>query len=173
MRYFSWPRAIPTDGTAYYPIVCYRHGAQYSFNLGGLCLMRRDPATGQWAASTQQYIDPELSSRGILEPDVAVLSNGNLLLVCRGSNTATAPGRKWVSVSTDGGRTLSPVEEFRYSDGSRFYSPSSFHRLFRCSKNGILYWLVNITPEPPKANGPRYPLYIAQIDEAKMAPVKA
>jgi len=161
--------AFAEDGTAYFPIVCYMPGRRYSFNRGGVRLMRRDPATGEWTASEPQYVPPEVSSRGLLEPDVAVLRGGDLLVVCRGSDTPTTPGRKWMCVSTDGGRTLSPVEELRYDDGSRFYSPSSIHRFFRSSRNGILYWIANIVPEPPRGNSPRYPLYIAEIDEQKLA----
>jgi hypothetical protein len=161
--------AFARDGSAYYGIVCYRQGKEYSFNRGGVRLMRRDPATRAWTASSPQFVAPDVSSRGMLEPDVAVLKNGHLLVVCRGSDTAVTPGRKWMTVSTDGGRTLSPIEEFRYDDGSQFYSPSSIHHFFRSSRNGVLYWLANITPEPPRANGPRYPLYIAEIDEDKLA----
>ena len=74
-----------------------------------------------------------------------------------------------MSVSTDGGKTLSPVEEFRYDDGSSFYSPSSIHTFVRSRKNGRLYWVANILDQPSVANGPRYPLYIAEIDEEKIA----
>ncbi|MBI2192326.1 MAG: exo-alpha-sialidase [Planctomycetes bacterium] len=165
--------AFAADGTVYYPVVCYRRGREYSFNRGGVVLMRRDPATGVWSPSTLQFIPPEWSSRGLLEPDVALLKNGNLLIVCRGSNTATTPGRKWMTFSTDGGRTLAPVQEFRYDDGSRFYSPSSIHRFFRSARNGVLYWLANICPSPPSGNGPRHPLYIAEIDEPRMAVLRS
>lgn len=160
------------DGTAYYPIVCYRPGKQYSFKRGGVRLMLRAPRTGQWSASEPQYIDASRSSRGLLEPDVALLRNGHLLVVCRGSDTPTTPGRKWMCVSTDGGRTLSPIEEFRWNDGSQFYSPSSFHRFFRARRNGKLYWIGNIVPEPPRGNEPRHPLFIAEVDESKAALTK-
>jgi hypothetical protein len=161
--------AFGKDGTAYYPIVCHRPGAEASHRKGGVTLMRRDPAIGNWLASTPQFIDPERSSRGLLEPDVALLSNGHLLVVMRGSNTDSAPGRKWFTVSTDGGRALSPVEEFRYDDGSLFYSPSSIHTFIRSGRNGKLYWIANIVDQPPKGNSPRYPLVIAEIDEENMA----
>ena len=159
--------AFADDGTAYFPIVW--HSEERSHTHGGVVLMRRDPSTGEWSPSTQQHISPERSSRGLLEPDVAVLKNGDLLVVCRGSNTETTPGRKWFSVSTDRGRTLSSIEEFRYDDGSSFYSPSSIHSFIRSSKNGKLYWIANIVEAPPEGNGPRYPLYIAEIDEEKVA----
>ena len=165
--YLGVGMAFAADGTAYYPLVCQPEKRGHT--TGGLVLMRRDPATGRWAASNQQYVAPEISSRGLLEPDVAVLQNGHLLVVARGSNTETTPGRKWSTVSTDSGATLAPLEEFRYDDGSSFYSPSSIHTFVRSSKNGRLYWLANIAPEPPDGNSPRYPLYIAEIDEDKVA----
>ena len=80
--------------------------------------------------------------------------------------------RSWMLLSADGGRTLSPVTELRYSDGSRFYSPSSLHRFLRSSKNGKLYWVANIVPKPPRGNRPRYPLYIAEIDEESLGVIR-
>ena len=131
--------------------------------------MRREPSSGEWRPSTQEYLSPERSARGLLEPDAAVLKDGRVLVVCRGSNTATTPGRKWFSISADGGRTLSRFEALRYDDGSPFYSPSSIHTFVRSSKNGRLYWLANIVDGPPSGNGPRYPLVLAEIDEEKVA----
>jgi hypothetical protein len=32
--------------------------------------------------------------------------------------------------------------------------------------SGTLYWIANITSEPPDGNRPRYPLVIAEVDEA-------
>lgn len=167
--YFGSGMTFGADGTAYHPIVCYKSGTNDGERAAGVRLMRRDPVSGDWLASEPQYIRPEFSSRGLLEPDVALLRDGRLLVVCRGSNTPTTPGRKWACLSTDGGRTLSPVEELRYDDGSSFYSPSSIHRFFRSRRNGRLYWMANIVPEPPKGSRPRYPLWIAEVDEAKAA----
>lgn len=158
---------IAPDGTAYFPMVCYRHGDAYSFQKGGVVLMRRE-TNGNWLASNQIYISPERSSRGVLEPAVAILKNGTILVVCRGSNTETTPGRKWFTISTDGGKTLAPIREFKYHDGTSFYSPSSIHHFIRSSRNGKLYWITNIVPKPPKGNRPRYPLVIAEIDEEKV-----
>ena len=158
--------ASADDGTAYFPLVCQPSGGHTS---GGVVLMRRDPSTGEWTPSTQQYVRPEQSSRGLLEPDVAVLKNGDILVVCRGSNTETTPGHKWFCLSTDNGRTLTPVGALRFDDGSPFYSPSSIHTFVRSSRNNTLYWLANIVDSPPDGNGPRYPLYIAEIDEENVA----
>ena len=167
--YFGTNIAFAEDGTAYFPMVCYRHGENSGFNKGGVVLMRRDPATGDWTASNQIYIEPELSSRGLLEPAVAILKNGTILIVCRGSNTKTTPGRKWVTTSIDGGKTLAAIKEFKYHDGTSFYSPSSIHHFIRSSRNGKLYWITNIVPNPPNGGRPRYPLVITEIDEENIA----
>ena len=166
--YLGVSLAFAPDGTVYYPVVCHPR-QRPSHNEGGVVLMRRDPATGEWSASNQVSLTPEQSSRGLLEPDAAVLADGTVLIVARGSHTDTTPGRKWVTRSRDGGRTLEPGREFTYDDGEPFYSPSSIHTFQRSTRNGKLYWLANIVPEPPDANGPRYPLCIAEIDEQKVA----
>lgn len=157
--------AFAPDGAVYYPLSCHPKDRP-GHNEGGIVLMRRDPGTGQWSASNQVHVTPEQSSRGLLEPDAAVLTDGTVLIVARGSNTDTTPGRKWFTTSRDNGRTLEPVREFAYDDGDLFYSPSSIHTFLRSSRNGRLYWLANICAEPPSGNMPRHPLYIAEIDEA-------
>jgi len=160
--------AFAADGAAYYPLVCHPRDRS-SHNQGGIVLMRRDPSSGEWSASNQVFLRPDQSSRGLLEPDAAVLADGRVLIIARGSNTETVPGRKWMTVSTDGGRSLEPAQELGYDDGGSFYSPSSIHTLIRSSRNGRLYWLANIVPEPPDGNGPRYPLLVGEIDESQLA----
>ena len=158
-----------SDGTAYLPL-CARTGTDDNQqNTGGLLVMRRRLTDDAWQPSNVEHLSSEQSSRGVLEPDTAVLRDGTLLTVVRGSNTQTTPGRKWFSLSTDRGRTISPLECFRYDDGSDFYSPSSIHYFIRSSRNGKLYWMANITPDPPEGNSPRYPLYVAEIDEERVA----
>ncbi len=128
-----------------------------------------------WTPGAQVEISPDHSARGLMEPEVAELADGRLLVVWRGSthgwdgSVAKFPGRKFFSVSSDGGRTLSPPAAWKYDDGSDFYSPSSFHRMIRHSVSGRLYWLGNICTTPPSGNSPRYPLVIAEVDEANAA----
>ncbi len=138
-------------------------------NIGSVCFL------GEWNEHTKDYnwkagkpvwVPLEVSSRGLMEPDVTELTNGRILVVWRGSNTPVTPGRKWFSLSDDGGLTLSPVAEWKYDDGSKFYSPSSIHRFIRHSVTGKLYWVGNICLTPPRGNGPRYPLVIAEVDES-------
>ena len=138
-------------------------------NIGSRCFIGEwEQAAGDyaWTPGAPVWIPLEVSARGLMEPSVVELKDGRLLVVWRGSNTPITPGRKWFSVSDDGGKTLSPVREWKYDDGTRFYSPSSIHRFIRHSVNGKLYWIGNICPKPPKGNWPREPLIIAEVDES-------
>ena len=117
----------------------------------------------EWQLSQRVANEPDKSSRGALEPTVAELPDGRILMVMRGSDTKTTPGRKWFSLSSDGGFTWSPIAPWTYADGTQFYSPSSCSQLLTHS-NGKTYWLGNITPKPPKGNLPRYPFLIGEVD---------
>jgi len=153
------------DGTAFLPMVANTLGEP---SKAGVVLMRRDVPTGAWTPSNVVRIDPKLSRRGLLEPDVECLRDGRILIVCRASGGEASPCRKWCTYSTDGGRTLEPLAELRYDDGSPFYAPGSIHRFQRSAGSGRLYWIANIVAQPD-GDGPRYPLYIAEIDENRMA----
>ncbi|MBM3235430.1 exo-alpha-sialidase [Candidatus Poribacteria bacterium] len=149
------------------------------WRMGSLCFIGRWDANAhdyQWTAGKRVEISPDLSSRGLMEPEVAELKDGRVLVIWRGSNTAKTPGRKWFSLSNDGGMTLNEVfasltdafglrQELKYDDGSSFYSPSSYHRMIRHSVTEKLYWIGNISATPPNGNSPRYPLVIAEVDE--------
>ena len=136
--------------------------------IGSLCFV------GRWNQEQEKYIwnsgEPVWLSRkiafnGLLEADVAELKDGCVLMIWRVTKTKDQPGHKWFSVSSDGGMTFSQPQIFRYSDGSAFFSPSSFHRLFRSRKTQKLYWIGNIVPQNPTHPGhPRYPLVIAEVD---------
>jgi hypothetical protein len=148
------------------------------WKLGSACFLGRwDPEKREyaWTPGARLEIPAEQSARGLMEPEAAELRDGRLLIVWRGSNTgwdktvSTEPGRKWSSLSSDGGRTLSPVRPWHYEDGSLFYSPSSIHRMIRHSATRKLYWIGNLCPSPPNGNHPRFPLVIAEVDEAAAA----
>lgn len=139
-----------------------------AWRLGSLCFIGKWDQKEKdyvWTAGQRVEVSPDLSSRGLMEPEVAELSGGRVLVVWRGSDTAKTPGRKWYAVSADGGKTLSAVKEWQYDDGTRFYSPSSYHRMIRHSVTKKLYWVGNICADPPGGNSPRYPLVIAEVDE--------
>ena len=142
------------------------------WRMGSLCFIGQwDAVRGNhtWTPGRRVEISPDVSSRGLMEPEVAELKDGRVLVIWRGSDTPTTPGRKWFSVSADGGRTLAEPAELRYDDGTRFFSPSSIHRLIRHSATGKLYWLGNISVLPPRGNSPRYPLIIAEVEETTPA----
>jgi hypothetical protein len=145
------------------------------WKMGSLTLVGRwDAAAGdyQWTPGQRVEIAPELSARGLMEPEVAELRGGRVLVVWRASNAgwdgsrAKIPGCKFFSLSSDAGRTLTPPAVWNYDDGTSFYSPSSFHRMIRHSVTGKLYWIGNISATPPEGNSPRYPLVIAEVDES-------
>lgn len=139
-----------------------------AWKLGSLCFVgtwdagKKDYA---WKAGQRVSTTEDISSRGLMEPIVAELKDGRVLVVWRGSSTAATPGRKWFSLSADGGLTLTPPAEWKYDDGSSFYSPSSIHQFVRHSVTGKLYWFGNITAQPPNGNAPRFPLVMAEVDE--------
>lgn len=126
-----------------------------------------------WTHSPPVFVRRRVSTRGLTEPALAQLTDGRLLLEMRGSNArldpVKHPGRKWISLSTDGGKTWSPVTDLRFDTGEQFYAPATFARMIRSSKNGKLYWIGNISREPAKGNHPRFPLYVAEVDETKAA----
>ena len=132
---------------------------------------------GKWDAQKRDYgwiaSEPVTASKKVTayleEPWLAELNNGNLLLDMRGTNRglnpADAPGRHWYSVSKDGGRTWSKPADWRYDDGTQFFSPATYAKMLRHSQTGKLYWFGNISRGPTTGNSPRYPFYIAEIDE--------
>lgn len=167
-------------------VVCLAHANapgdpqndQRPWRMGSVLMLGKWNAEGrqyEWTPGARVEISPEHSARGLMEPEVAELRDGRLLVVWRGSThgwdgtVAKLPGHKFFSLSTDGGRTLTPPAVWTYDDGSRFYSPSSIHRMIRHSTTGKLYWIGNISPTPPAGNSPRYPLVIAEVDEEKAA----
>lgn len=139
---------------------------------------RWDPArqTYDWRTSAPVTVPHRMSGRGLLEPSLAELEDGTLMLSMRGENACTgtdtwsgtveSPGRCWTSVSRDGGFTWSPVTDLRYDTGEAFYSPGALSHLLRARRTGRLYWFGNITPNPPAGCLPRYPLVMAEVDES-------
>jgi len=174
--------AVPTrQGTVVYPAsgvpMQTRYRGRDETVSGVLCFIGTWDAareTYHWDVSKRICVPHRVSGRGLLEPAVAELTDGRLLLEMRGSTMAIesewkgkteCPGRRWISVSEDGGRSWSEVADLRYDTGEQFYSPSALAMLLRHSGTGKLYWFGNITPSPPEGNLPRYPLYVAEIDE--------
>jgi hypothetical protein len=62
--------------------------------MASLCFVGKwDPKTQDynWKAGKRVEISPYLSSRGLMEPEVAELKDGRLLIVWRGSDTPKTP----------------------------------------------------------------------------------
>jgi hypothetical protein len=119
----------------------------------------------EWRVSRRVVGDPERSSRGFLEPTIAELARGRVLMVMRGSNDVRPelPGHRWYAISDDGARTFSDAQPWRYTDGESLHSPSSCSQLLEHSAGG-LYWIGNISGENPRGNRPRFPLMIVEVD---------
>jgi len=141
--------------------------------IGSLCFIGRWNVKQEqydWKAGKPVWLPRSTAFNGLLEADVAELDDGRVLIVWRITKTKDGEAHKWFSVSGDGGFNFSEPQIFGYSDGTRFFSTSTFHRLFRSSGTGHLYWIGNIAPQNPSNPGhPRYPLVIAEVDEECLA----
>lgn len=122
-----------------------------------------------WDASEPIRGDGDRTARGLYEPTLAQLPDGRILCVMRGSNGGPRdrkyewPSYKWAAVSEDGGHTWSKPKPWTYADGETFFSPASMSELFTHS-NGRIYWIGNLSKENCRANHPRWPLVIGQVD---------
>lgn len=119
-----------------------------------------------WTLSQRVEGDPARSTRGMVEPTIAVLADGRIMMVMRGSNDTRPqlPGFRWVAFSSDRGHTWSAPEPWTYADGFPFYSPSSCSQLFAHS-SGTLFWIGNLCGDNPRGNSPRYPLVVGEVDQ--------
>jgi hypothetical protein len=144
---------------------------------GSLCHIGRWNKKTQaydWKAGEPVWLSRNLAFNGLLEADVVELKDGRVLCVWRVTkNGKESPAYKYFGVSNDGGMTFTKPKVFQYRDGTKFFSSSTFHRIFRSSKTGKLYWIGNILPEHTTIPGhPRYPLNIAEIDEQSLGLIK-
>ena len=74
------------------------------------------------------------------------------------------PGHKWVSFSTDGGFRWNEPKPWTYHGGEPFFSPSACSQLLAHS-NRKLYWAGHISPQNPRGNRPRYPVFLGEVDQ--------
>jgi hypothetical protein len=125
-----------------------------------------DQSDIRWEMSNHVSV-PEQMSYAIEEPSVAELDDGKLMMVMRGTVAARQfmPGVKFFSISQDQAKTWGPAVPLTYPDGSLVHSPSSVASMFRSSKNGKVYMIANILPEPCRTCDPRYPLKVVEIDQ--------
>ena len=120
-----------------------------------------DDDTLDWQLSEKVSATPSQSPRGFIEPTLAEMPDGRILMVVRAEG-----GYKWYCVSGDHGRTWSEAKVWTYSDGTSFFSPSAMSQLIKHS-NGRYYWIGNIIPVRQEGGGntPRYPLVIGEVDK--------
>lgn len=136
-----------------------------------LLLMGRWDATEprlRWTCSERIVGDPARTTRGLIEPTIAELADGTILMVMRGSNDVRPdlPGVKWVSRSADGGQGWSTPAPWTYDDGEAIPSPSACSQLIPWPQPGgdRLLWMGNISRGNPAGNRPRYPLVVGEVD---------
>jgi hypothetical protein len=119
-----------------------------------------------WEAGERIVGDPERMTRGVDEPTIGTLADGRLIVILRGSNDKkpSLPAYRWLSFSKDGGTHWTKPEPWTYDTGEPFFSPSACSNLVRHS-SGKLFWLGHISATNPRGNRPRYPLWLAEVDQ--------
>jgi len=150
---------LAPDGTLFNPL------KGYTFHWAAAIRGRWKRSQLEWEMSPVITVDPELSTRGLDEPTLGLLSRNRVLMVLRGSNDRRPenPSYRWFTISNDGGRTWDPVKPWTYTKGENFFSPAACSQLV-AHPNGKLYWLGNIRPDNPRGNRPRYPFVIGEVD---------
>jgi len=141
-------------------------GGGYTYHDAAVLIGTWNPARQlDWKLSERVRADPNLSTRGMIEPTLAQFPDDRILMVLRGSNDVKPdlPGYRWMSVSDDGGQHWTAPKPWTYEDGTPFYSPSSCSQLLVHS-SGRIYWIGNISPTNPRGNHPRYPLVLGEVD---------
>ncbi len=145
----------------------YNPGGGYTYTDAAVLHGRWRGEALEWEISERIQGEPARSTRGMVEPTIARLDDGRLLMVLRGSNDRRPEieSHRWVCYSSDSGRAWTRPRPWTYDDGSAFFSPSSCSQLVDHS-SGRLFWLGNITPGNPRGNRPRFPFVIGEVDRS-------
>ncbi|MEZ5278209.1 MAG: sialidase family protein [Opitutaceae bacterium] len=124
----------------------------------------RDDLHLDWELTGMVIADPGRTTRGLIEPTLARLADGRILMVMRGSNDQRPklPGYRWFALSSDNGSTWTTAEPWTYESGIAFHSPSSCSQLIAHS-SGRLYWIGNLCQKNPQGNLPRHPIVIGEV----------
>jgi hypothetical protein len=133
----------------------------------------RDDGWVDWELSAYATVLKPYSVQGGVEPGLALLRDGTLLMTMRVlAHQETAPlgisGTRYFVTSRDLGKTWSIPEPFRFDDGQILNAPACMGQLYRSGKNGRLYLIDNILDRPVFGHDPRYPLRIVEVDEATL-----
>ena len=159
---------IPVQSTPAGPDGVYINpGAGYTYTDCMLLLGRWEGDRLRWTCSDRVVGDPARTTRGLIEPTIAELADGSILMIMRGSNDVLPdlPAHKWMSLSHEGGQTWTAPEPWTYDDGVAFHSPSACSQLIPHS-DGRLLWMGNLNELNPRGNRPRYPLVIGEVDRS-------
>ncbi|HPJ21083.1 MAG TPA: sialidase family protein [Clostridia bacterium] len=164
---------VGEDGSYYNP------GGGYTYHYSAVIrgIMKSDGHVEWIDMSEPVNNEPGQSTRGAIEPTIIELKDGRILMVMRGSNGGSLdpefriPSYRWYCVSEDGGRSFCKPHPWGYTDGEVFFSPSSCSQLLEHS-NGRYYWIGNINRENSRANMPRNPLYIVEVDRDSLLLIK-
>jgi hypothetical protein len=131
---------------------------------------RLDLSGIDWEPGGSLEVDPKISGAGLDEPHACQFSDGRIFTILRQGNVLPSqdhpgfPSVKLFSVSRDNGRTWSEAKPLTYDDGRYVYSSRSWPDVFRSSKNGRVYVILNIAPDPTVNCEPRSTLHIAELD---------
>ena len=150
---------VAPDGSLYNP------GGGYTWTESALLHGRWRNGNLEWEMSERIAGSTDVTTRGMVEPTIAFLEGGRLMMILRGSNDRKPElhSYKWICFSTDGGMKWSKPAPWTYDDGSHFFSPSACSQLLDHS-SGRLFWLGNINPTNPRGNRPRYPFVVGEVD---------
>jgi hypothetical protein len=159
---------IPVQSSPAGPDGAYLNpGAGYTYTD---CMLLMGTWNGErlsWTCSERILGDPARSTRGLVEPTIAELDDGSILMIMRGSNDVLPelPAHKWMTRSFDGGQSWIAAEPWTYDDGFAFHSPSSCSQLIPYS-DGKLLWMGNLNEQNSKGNRPRYPIVLGEVDRS-------
>ena len=157
---------IPVQSTPAGPDGVYVNpGAGYTYTDCMMLFGTWDGDRLRWTCSERIVGEPARTTRGLIEPTIAELDDGSILMVMRGSNDVLPdlPAHKWTSRSHDGGMTWTEAEPWTYDDGTPFHSPSTCSQLIPYS-DGRLLWMGNLNERNSQGNRPRYPIVLGEVD---------
>jgi hypothetical protein len=161
------------------PVELHRDLGNYAESFVLLGRWRDDLSGLEWRTGGTIHLPGGYTPAGTCgsqEPALAFLDDDRWFATVR-TDTGTAdffrqmpmPVLPWTAVSTDQGRSWGDVRPLRFDDGTLVYVPTAFAEMIRSSKTGKWYWIGNIIPHPTYGQcDPRYPLVIAELDEATL-----
>ena len=185
---WSAPTVIPGDTRLLFSLTKLRNGRFMLFYttddpaypnvrphaMAGVMFADKVNGDLQWSDGGAISVTPDESSGGLDEPHGVQLADGRLLVLLRAGSrlpsdsAAGVTSGKLFSISNDGGMSWSKPRFLQYDDGGTVYSPRSYQDISVSSKNGRVYAVMSISPEPCWNCDPRNVLHIGEIDPVSM-----